>query len=182
MTAPRPAQPNDRPHKLRMRLPSFAVLKAPPPHGEEVVIRAAGAADAEAVAAVLAAAFADARWTPDLVRRVLLENAEVIAVFVAEQHGHAVATASSRLLPGRFPGSGVLHWVGVHPDAVRHDFGRLVSHAALVRLREHGCRDAVLETDDFRVAAIHLYMTFGFVPEPCAPGHEERWASVMSRI
>jgi mycothiol synthase len=171
---------SDRPTKLRMRLDSLASLPAPDP-----AVRRAHVGDAEALAVVLAAAFLDARWTPDIVRKALFDNPEVVAVFVLDApiagKLSIAATASARLVPARFPGSGYLHWVGAHPDAGRRGLGRAVSVAALAEFRARGCRDAVLETDDHRLAAIHLYTTFGFRPDPCADDHEARWRKILNQ-
>lgn len=162
--------------KLRMRLADLAAVPVP------ADVRRAGPADAAAIAGILAAAFADARWTVELVRKVLLEADDVVAVWLAPASGEAHATASSRLLPERFPGSGYLHWVGTRPGRQGGGLGRAVSLAALAELRARGCRDAVLETDDGRRAAIALYVGLGFRPECCAEGHRARWDAILEAV
>jgi mycothiol synthase len=170
---------NDRPTKLRMRLGALANL---PPAGMDV--RRAGVHDATALAMVLATAFDDGRWTPDVVRKALFDNPEVVAVYAVDGaiggRATVVATASVRLLPSRFPGAGYLHWVGAHPDAGLRGLGRAVSLAALADVRARGLHAAVLETDDHRRAAIRLYSSLGFRPEPCALDHEARWRAILS--
>jgi mycothiol synthase len=164
-------------HKLRMRRDSLADLSMPEtPPG--VTLRRAGPGDDRTLADLLAAAFADQRWTPEVAGRALLHHPEVIAVWIAEVDGRAAATASARIWE-RFSPAGYLHWVGARPEAAGHGLGRLVSLAALDALRVRGCIGAVLETDDHRRAALALYARLGFHPEPCAPGHAERWAAIQ---
>src|SRR5712691_1307519 len=79
-------------------------------------LRSAADADALGLSAVLTAAFRE-EWDLDRVRRTLLDDASVAAVYVIEQEaGRLVATASSRLVPHQYLGSGYLHWVGADPS------------------------------------------------------------------
>src|SRR2546421_12626517 len=71
--------------------------------------------DAEALAGLFAAAFADKNWTPAQVRQKLVEAPDVEKTLVIDHEGVPVATASVRLLPERFPGSGYVHWVAADP-------------------------------------------------------------------
>src|SRR5947199_9048781 len=68
-------------------------------------LRIAGADDAAGLSAVLTAAFAE-EWDLDRVRRTLLDDESVVAVYAIEREdGRLVATASSRLVPSHHPGS-----------------------------------------------------------------------------
>jgi mycothiol synthase len=82
----------------------------------------------------------------------------------------------------RFPGSGYVHWVGVHPDARGMRLGAAVSLRAMYRFVELGCRDAVLETDDHRIPALKTYFALGFQPENACPTHPERWKKVLEAL
>jgi mycothiol synthase len=133
---------------------------------------------AAALADLLKAIFPEHAWSADAARRYLIDAPSVDAVYVIEHDGALVATASARYDPAKFPGSGYLHWVGVHPDHRGRRLGRLISVRVLEHFQAAGCKDAVLETDDFRIPAIKTYLALGFIPEYDHPTHAERWAKV----
>ena len=99
--------------QLFMRRPNLDDLPPPPPLPAGHGLRRATGGDAEALAAVLASAFGP-EWTAGRVRQALLDAPDVETTFLIEVDGIPVATAAARLLPERYPGSGYLHWVGVH--------------------------------------------------------------------
>ena len=144
-------------------------------------LRRAGGADADGIAGVMASAFGP-EWTPERVRRSLLDAPDVETTFVIETAAGPVATASARLDPVRFPDSGYVHWVGVHADHWGRRLGAAVVLAVLDRFRELGCRDAVLETDPPRLPAIHVYLGLGFRPEPAGPAHEAMWRDIFANL
>ena len=152
---------------LRLR-PNLDDLPAPPPLPSTYVLRPARSDDAEGIAAVLASAFGP-RWTADRVREELLDAPDVDRVFPVAVSGTPVATASARLMPDLYPGSGYLHWVGVQADHRGHRLGAVVSLA-------------VLETDPERLAAIRIYLRLGFRPEPVAPEHPAAWRAVLASL
>jgi mycothiol synthase len=57
-----------------------------------------------------------------------------------------------------------------------------VSLAALHEFVRLSCADAVLETDDFRVPAIKVYLSLGFRPEYRHATHEPRWAALAPML
>ncbi len=168
--------------KLLMRraeltdLPDFPTLPA------GMRLRRADFPDAPDLARVLASAFADERWTPGLVHRLLLDAPDVTAVFMVEVDGVACATASARLQPERFPGCGYVHWVGTHAGAVGRGLARFANLAVLHEFVRQRCTSAVLETDDFRLAAIRMYLGLGFRPVMSDPGHPARWEVVQAQL
>jgi hypothetical protein len=60
--------------------------------------------------------------------------------------------------------------------------GRLISFAALRHMRERGCRDAILDTDDDRLPAIRTYLALGFSPEMLEDDHSTRWRRAMAEV
>lgn len=142
-------------------------------------LRTATVSDAEPIAGLLAGAFPEMSWTPDKVHESLLADPSVKTTFVIASAGVPVATASVRLLPDAYPGSGYVHWVGTAPGHRGKRLGLLVSLAVLHEFGLLGCRDAVLETDDFRVPAIKVYLTLGFRPEHRHESHAPRWAKLV---
>jgi mycothiol synthase len=143
-------------------------------------LRAAGPDDAAGLSAVLTAAFRE-EWDVDRVRRALLDDASVTAVYVIEQEaGRLVATASSRLVPQQYPGSGYLHWVAADPSMSGQGLGYQVTLAVLHDFSGRGLTDSVLETDDWRLPAIATYLKCGYVPELREPGDNDRWEAVRA--
>lgn len=162
----------------RSELTSLPPLWSPP---EGYLLRDAVAADADGIAAVMVSAFGP-DWTPDRVRAALLDAPDVKATYLVVKDGEPVATASARLVPERYPDSGYLHWVGAHEAHRGRRLGALVSLAALHYFRDAGCRDAVLETDPPRLAAIRTYLGLGFLPEMADPEHERVWREVRAQL
>ena len=138
--------------------------------------------DMAGLAALLGAAFPKDAWTPEKARAVLVADATVKTIFVIEHNAAPVATASARLLPDTYPGSGYVHWVAAHPAHQGRRLGYLATLATLRAFVRLGCRDAVLETDDFRLPAIKTYRRLGFVPEFRHPSHPERWAQIEALL
>lgn len=163
-----------RPHLNR--LPDMPLL----PPGYE--LRDYQEGDLNGLAVLLARAFEDTNWTPKKVSTALLNDPTVKRTFVIAHHGVPVATASARLFPERFPGSGYLHWVAADPDHKGLKLGYAVSLAALHEFVTLGCKDAVLETDDHRLPAIKTYQNLGFEPEHSHESHAERWVKVLSDL
>src|SRR5439155_6520664 len=128
--------------------------------------------------AVLTAAFRE-EWDMDRVRRTLLDDESVAAVYVIEQEdARLVATASSRLVPQQYPGSGYLHWVGADPSVSGQGLGYQVTLAVLHDFAGRDLTDSVLETDDWRLPAIATYLKCGYLPEPREPVDDDRWEKV----
>jgi ribosomal protein S18 acetylase RimI-like enzyme len=172
-TAPQPRQ-------LVMRRPDLDGL--PPlelPAGCE--IRDVRGGEEPALADLLTASFGEP-WNVERVRDSFIDAPDVTNTYVAVRDGRLIATASARLVPNRFPGSGYVHWVGVHPDARGMRLGFAVSLRTMIRFRELGCRSAVLETDDWRVPAIKTYFTLGFRPENACPTHPDRWNRILETL
>lgn len=138
--------------------------------------------DITALAAIMQTGFADAQWTPDRLRRVLVEATEPKRIFIADYAGQPVASASARMRSELHPGSGYIHWVATAPSHRGQGLGLLVTLACLYAFRDYGLRDAVLETDDHRLPAIRIYQRLGFVPEARDASHIDRWAVVLSNL
>jgi ribosomal protein S18 acetylase RimI-like enzyme len=167
---------------LVMRRPNLENLPALPELPEGYILRLYREADLTSLAALLRDAFEDPQWTPERVRETLAESPEVKAVYVIEYAGEIVATASARLLPDVFPESGYLHWIAVAPAHRHKNLGHTVTIAVLHEFVRLGCKDAVLETQDARLAAIRLYTSLDFVPEHTHETHPERWSKIAEML
>lgn len=91
-----------------------------------------------------------------------------------------VATAAAWYHPlwgGEF---GYLFFVAVKPEHRGKSLGYLVSLAALHQFLREDRRQAVLETDDHRIAAIKTYLRLGFTPH-VTEETRERWKRIDVR-
>ncbi len=167
--------------QLFMRRPNLGGLPVLPTLPAGSTLRVAVPGDADAIAALLQSAFFDEVWTSERVASVLLEAPDVAETYLIERGGELLATASARIAP-EFPHSGYLHWVAVAPAAQGQRLGFDISLAVLRDFAKRGCADAILETDDHRLAAIKTYQNLGFVPEPRHASHPERWAEALANL
>ncbi len=138
--------------------------------------------DAEPLAAMMQRAFPEMKWTTQQVSDWLVTPAEVEKTYVIEQDGAVVATASCLFNFEKFPGTGYVHWVGADPAHAGKKLGLLVTEAVLRAFAQRGCACAVLETDDFRLPAISVYLRMGFIPDKWHESHSERWEKVFSAL
>jgi len=167
---------------LLMRRPNLLNLPPLPALPDGYALREMQAGDIPAIAAVLDRAFADEAWDGERVAATLNEEQGVKQTLVVDFRGCPIATASARLRPDRFPGSGYLHWVAVDPDHQGHRFGFLLSLAVLHIFEALGCADALLETQNHRLAAIQTYLKLGFLPEYRDETHRERWETIQAAL
>lgn len=167
---------------LFMRRPDLENLPAVPELPEGYTLRLYRETDLVSLATLLLEAFDDPEWTPERVQERLTDSAEIKAVYVIECAGQVVATASARLLPDVFPGSGYLHWMAVSPAHRGKHLGYTVTLAVLHEFVRLGCKDAVLETQDERLAAIRIYQSVGFVPVHTHETHPERWGKIIDML
>jgi mycothiol synthase len=175
-----PPVPADPTWDLFMRRPHLRQLPQLPPLPAPYHLDMMSAATQEGVAQVLRLSFPEEVWTPERVQRDFVDAPDVLQTFVVLQGESVAATASVRLLPERYPHAGYLHYVGAHPQHQGQRLGYVVALAVLKYFERLECRDAVLETDDFRLPAIKTYLNLGFVPENRHPSHEQRWKDVLA--
>ncbi len=163
---------------LLMRLPDLLNL---PPVSVSYPVRRCRLDDAELLATLLDSAFEE-HWTSKMACDRLLQADDVESVFIMTDNLQPIATASCRLMPDAFPGSGYVHWVAVTPAYQGCGVGRAITLQALHRFYELGCQDAVLETQDHRLAAIRTYLKLGFLPEMRDETHPERWSKIQQEL
>lgn len=80
------------------------------------------------------------------------------------------------------PFGGELGWVAGDPAHKGRGLGRAVCAAATARMIEIGYRSIHLYTEDWRWAAIHIYLTLGYVPYLYTPQMFERWRTVCAEL
>src|SRR4029077_10740137 len=106
---------------------------------------------------------------------------DVQAIYVIAGAEGLVATASARLMD-LYPGSGYLHWVAVDPAFRGRRLGPYISLLVLRHFKDLALRDAIVETHDFRLAAVRTYLRLGFVPEWRDRAEQQRWACLLPRL
>jgi len=92
------------------------------------------------------------------------------------------ATAWHCRKDGRPRDDGLVHWVAILPAHQGKGLSKPLLSAVCHRLRERGFERAYLETSSARLAALALYLSFGFVPDVHEPSHQAVWAQVMERL
>ena len=84
--------------------------------------------------------------------------------------------------PGEPQREGVLDYVATHPDHQGRGLGRATCTAVLRYLVAQGCEMVSLLTDDWRLPAIHLYLSLGFEPVMNREDMPERWQAVFNEL
>lgn len=102
--------------------------------------------------------------------------------FLINAAGVPCATASAYRRHKYGPDSGYVHMVGVLSSEAGKRLGYAISLRVLQLFREEGCCDAVLQTDDFRLAAIKTYLNLGFQPLLVEEGQRDRWEKVYTEL
>ena len=77
---------------------------------------------------------------------------------------------------------GKLDLVVNHPDHRGKGLGRVVCTAVLRHLAGRGYQKMILLTDDWRLPAIGLYLSLGFVPRMTHKDMPDRWDAIMQRL
>ena len=92
--------------------------------------------------------------------------------------------ASAMSCTGYHENFGNLSWVMTHPDFRGHGLGRLVCAEALRISLAHGAGGMTLTTDDFREAALRLYLKLGWRPWLYDDVAEmrARWQTIRQRL
>jgi len=141
--------------------------------------------DEVAVAELFSEAFAGP-WTPSSVLEHLLhcDGIEPQSIFVAETSaGELAGTATAWLARPDVPqDTGYLHRVAVWQKHGGRGLGTLVSLAALRHMARAGRRRALLNTDDFRLPAIVVYLKLGFLPIEDDQEMCSRWQAVRRTL
>lgn len=97
--------------------------------------------------------------------------------------GEIVATAMANHHPQELhPFAGELGWVAGHPDHKGKGLGMAVCGSAVRRLLRGSYKHLYLNTDDWRLPAITVYLRLGWVPFLYAADMEERWRVVCDQL
>ncbi len=102
-------------------------------------------------------------------------------LFVAECAGEIVGTAAAWISPDD-PTAGYLHMVGVLPSHRGRRLGAVLIISAIQYTREEGLRCQRLDTDDWRDAAVRLYLDLGYYAVFLDDTHPARWVALAERL
>jgi GNAT superfamily N-acetyltransferase len=85
--------------------------------------------------------------------------------FLLDESGREIGTASA-WYDNAYQGEpyGRIHWVAITPAMQGKGLSKSLLSAACLRLKDLGHGKAYLVTDTRRIAAIHVYLQFGFEP------------------
>jgi len=100
---------------------------------------------------------------------------------IHEASGEIVASAMA-LLSNVYPSGGELGWLAGDPTHAGKGLGLAVSAAVIARFIEEGFRKIHLYTEDYRLAALKIYLKLGFIPFLCAPEMQERWQEICRQL
>ena len=172
------APPEPRPPQLRMQFRAFAALEAvrlPPGY---TLATLAERTPSEWIA-VLNATGQLGAWDRARAERCINDPRPVVpeGTYLVMHRGHAVATACT-VLPTPAERRAELGWVAVDPAHQGRGLGLQVCAAVLWYARRHGWTAAILNTDDWRLPAIRIYLKLGFEPEIPHDSHPARWQEI----
>jgi GNAT superfamily N-acetyltransferase len=112
-----------------------------------------------------------------------VESLALRQYYLCDARGAAVGTATAWFnddYNGRPYGR--VHWVAIVPDHQGRGLSKPLLGAVCSRLRELGHDRAYLTTDARRIAAICLYLKFGFVPEIRGDADRRAWRLVREKL
>jgi len=96
--------------------------------------------------------------------------------------GKPIGSASAYQWPGIRRDRGYIHMLGIKKEHCGMGLGRQLAIACLHRFREEGFRDAMLQTEDFRIPAIKHYLRLGFSPVLVREDQRVSWERILRRI
>ena len=77
---------------------------------------------------------------------------------------------------------GVGGWGAGAPPHAGRGLGLAVCAAVTARFIVIGYRHIHLYTEDWRLAALNIYLRLGYVPYLCTPEMEERWRAICGQL
>jgi len=139
--------------------------------------------DQQAWCDILNEAFED-NWTVEKFTKSMLEDYGFRPgrIFFICYGDEPVATASAWRVRSISDDMGYVHWVAVKPAHRGKGLGKAITVAVLRKFREEGCGEAVLQTDDFRLPALKVYLDLNFRPLIVHENQRERWRKILRNL
>lgn len=174
-----PVRPRPQLHMIRPDLLELPEPRVPSGYA----LRHLRDSDAPHWSAVYAEAFGRA-YAPELFERIMRADAAFRAerVWFVTFDDIPVAMASAYARPAFMPEAGMIHYVATRPAHAGKRLGYAATIAALRHMVTERWRAAWLSTDDFRLAAIRIYLALGFQPLLTDESHRERWPEVFAGL
>lgn len=111
-----------------------------------------------------------------------LDALEDRSFFLITNSGNEIGTVTSWWQPNwRNLDWGQIHWVAIHPDFHGRGLVKPMLSVAMKRLQQSHNR-SFLRTSTGRIAAIKVYLDFGFFPDMEAENSQEAWQEVASLL
>ena len=131
-------------------------------------------------------------WTEEKVREYLEDAERREGSRVVEQGGRIVAGTFASRIPKRPPTpnvhgedrleEAVLDYVVTHPDHQGRGLGRATCAEVSRFFIARGYKTVSLGTDDWRLPAIHVYLSLGYRPVMNRNDMSARWAAVYEKL
>ena len=167
-------------HQLEMVRPSTAWVEVPPvPEG--YLLRQFRARDEAEYDDLFHLAFADEDRFAEALEHVLEGGFFVIEHLRSGQLVSSCQAWRGSIMP-RHPDAGNMGWLVTDPSHAGKGLGTIVAAFATNRLVEEGYRRPSLGTEDFRLAAISIYLKLGWVPYIYREDLVPRWRSIFARL
>ena len=80
------------------------------------------------------------------------------------------------------PFQGDVGWIAADPAHTGRGLGMAVTAAVTTRFIEAGYRNIHLYTEDFRLAALKVYLKLGYIPLLYTPEMPARWQAVCTQL
>ncbi len=108
-----------------------------------------------------------------------LDLLEQRMIFIFDEKGRPIATSTAWYEDDKV---GLVHWVAVVPAFQGQGLAKPLLARTLERFVELGYQSAMLRTQTFRIAAINLYLKFGFVPLISSLQDTDSWREVAAKF
>lgn len=170
------------PDQLELALPDLRRIEREIVLPAGYTIRSLGASDAGALLRLLrSAGFVE--FNESLLQHALWLCVPGGCFGVEEGSGKLVATMMARHVPSeRHPGGGRIDWLATDPQHRSKGLASAVAQTATNRLINIGYADIYVTTDDFRPAAVKVFLKLGFEPIYYTPQMRTRWEAILARL
>jgi len=179
----RPAYPfieSEYEHQLEMVRPSTARVEVPPvPEG--YLLRQFRAGDEAKYDDLFHLAFADEPRFPEALERTLQGGFFVVEHLSAGELVSSCQAWRGSIMP-RHPDAGQMGWLVTDPSHTRKGLGTIAAACATNRLAAEAYQRPCLGTEDFRTAAISIYLKLGWRPYIYREDLVPRWRAILARL
>lgn len=119
------------------------------------------------------------KWRTEILARPQWDPASMFMAVVGER---VAGSACGWALSPSERDVGYIHMVAASPEHRGHKLGYWLTLRVLHRFRELGMREALLDTEDYRLPAIELYSRLRFEPLIRHATHGERWRGILREL